>query len=532
MNQGTQQKIQDFCSTFGTSVYVSGRDPLKVAEIKTLFKRWSFFVHEGDIGSDVIVDMYIVVDEVFEDVIELAQGWSTMIILNPDLLHNKYDVACSEIYCWDGLKFVDISQSPVGVRMSAEDNEYNRFVFFQGFPELEPYRDNIYVFYAGAANEYSFGFRRFHDCIQEIKEAFAAGYMKIVFYCGEETSQPAFLLKAQRLAEFLDRSGKFKKDTFFTVCAGADHHDIYFHLSRDYAYNVHVTPLSFNRFELHAHEYLKHADEELKYFLDRPYNTGKRDKCFVNFNRVPRAHRQFVLADLHRRELLDKGFVSFQADNPDMDKEVEWFKNTWIDMAQQYIEQDLVEHPIVEHQDYLEELLISLQEVYQTRLPLVLNRTAERDNPVTIEIDDLQYYDNSYFSIVNETLFFSNKTQYDSFSYDGVFFSEKIFKPFAAKHPFVLFGYHRSLKWLKELGYKTFHPYINEEYDEVVDDISRLQIAMDEVERLCNLSHSEWQQLQENIKPIIEHNYQFVNDFNKDVRYTKNTLHGFIGNDR
>ena len=45
------------------------------------------------------------------------------------------------------------------------------------------------------------------------------------------------------------------------------------------------------------------------------------------------------------------------------------------------------------------------------------------------------------------------------------FISEKTFKPIACCHPFIIAGNRYSLKNLKELGYKTFHPYIDETYD-------------------------------------------------------------------
>ena len=529
-------KLYDFCRKQGSSVYITGEDRLKVLEASADFSRAGFFVHKdgNDIDDEVMIDIVITVDKPTYLTRKLGRTWNALLLLDSNYMHDLCPMCNMEMFCWDGVDIVDISPQDLSYNLADahQQSEYHRIPFFEGFPELVPYQDSIYVFYAGAS-EPSYMRRPFVDCVDEIKNAFANGYQKIVFYAAEETLQPSSLLKTQRIAEYFDQGSNFPEFTFFFVTAGAGHLDTYNRLYHHYAYRVYVTPLSFNRFELHAHSYLRGADEELKYFLDRPYNTGKRHKKFTCFNRVPREHRQLALADLHRRNLLDQGFISFEKDdNRTLDEDIEHFKAILIDSGDFLKDHcDVTEHPLLTHADYLHDMLISLQDAYYSRLPLLLNRTAERDNPVTIEMDDMQYYDNSYFSIISETVFFSDETLQNDFNYDMAFFSEKIFKPFAAKHPFVLVGAHQSLSLLREMGYKTFHPYINEDYDEMLDDLSRFQAIMQEVDRLCKLTDAEWIELQKNIAPIIEHNYTQVHNYSKDLRYTKNILHRFIGNE-
>ena len=74
----------------------------------------------------------------------------------------------------------------------------------------------------------------------------------------------------------------------------------------------------------------------------------------------------------------------------------------------------------------------------------------------------------------------------------SVFFSEKVFKPIAFKHPFILIAPPGSLSALKSLGYKTFSGLINESYDqERDDDVKRLIAILEETKRLDLLKGQE-----------------------------------------
>jgi hypothetical protein len=166
----------------------------------------------------------------------------------------------------------------------------------------------------------------------------------------------------------------------------------------------------------------------------------------------------------------------------------------------------------------------------ENKLPLILNMTPERNNPVDVRSDDLVYFDNSYFSVVTETLFYNldYRKPDDLYmnvvdTYPGVFFSEKIYKCLALRHPFVLVSTPGSLKELRKRGYKTFSPYINESYDDITDDDTRLNTIANEINRLCKLSLEELVQITCNIKEIVDHNFiHFSNT--TDFRITKNVV--------
>ena len=57
------------------------------------------------------------------------------------------------------------------------------------------------------------------------------------------------------------------------------------------------------------------------------------------------------------------------------------------------------------------------------------------------------------------------------------FITEKTIKPIRAGIPFVIVGCRHYLKKLKQLGFKTFSPYIDESYDNEPDTNRRIQLA-------------------------------------------------------
>jgi hypothetical protein len=84
----------------------------------------------------------------------------------------------------------------------------------------------------------------------------------------------------------------------------------------------------------------------------------------------------------------------------------------------------------------------------------------------------------SWFSIISEASFAENQC----------FLSEKTFKPLRVGHPFIVYGNRGSLNYLRDLGYKTFHPWIDERYDElecwerldaIIDAINKVQVLTD-----------------------------------------------------
>ena len=134
--------------------------------------------------------------------------------------------------------------------------------------------------------------------------------------------------------------------------------------------------------------------------------------------------------------------------------------------------------------------------------------------------EDASVYNDSMFSVVTETS-----------AHPGEYYiSEKVFKPIGQSHPFIVFGSQGTLKELRDIGFKTFSPFIDETYDTVRKAEDRCELIMGEIVRLTNLSDSEKLEWMENIKPIIEYNRKFLFDIVKNydkiisTKFKKNLL--------
>jgi len=106
-----------------------------------------------------------------------------------------------------------------------------------------------------------------------------------------------------------------------------------------------------------------------------------------------------------------------------------------------------------------------------------------------------ELYLDTYIHIVTETFFGNN-----------VFLSEKIFRPISNFQPFIVFGDYGSLAELKNLGFKTFEPFIDESYDLEIDPKERFRKIEIEIAKLKNKSIKEIHEWYYDIKDILVHN--------------------------
>jgi hypothetical protein len=214
-----------------------------------------------------------------------------------------------------------------------------------------------------------------------------------------------------------------------------------------------------------------------------PLEKKQYNKSFLNFNRRWRPHRPLFVSLLLCHDLLNHGFVSLGDTG---EGNVDW-KSVFGSMIK------LVD-------DDTKQLLIKNQTAITNLSELYLDIDDLSFNPIRLTDSDhtIKLYEDSYFSLVSETCFF-----------DGVgrFLTEKTFKPIVYQHPFVLIAPPGSLEFLKELGYKTFHPFIDETYDTIVDNNERMKLILKETERLSNLTQEELFKFIDQVKPITKFNY-------------------------
>ncbi len=85
---------------------------------------------------------------------------------------------------------------------------------------------------------------------------------------------------------------------------------------------------------------------------------------------------------------------------------------------------------------------------------------------------------------------------------------EKTWKAIITLKPFLVYSDPYYLKNIKYLGFKTFSPYINEDYDNEEDSKTRAEMIIKELERINSLSKEKFNKLLEDCKEIVEHNFQ------------------------
>jgi len=144
-------------------------------------------------------------------------------------------------------------------------------------------------------------------------------------------------------------------------------------------------------------------------------------------------------------------------------------------------------------------------ELYNNSIDIIKNKIQ------TIDYDDINSvwgfnfenkkpYLDSYISIVTETNFYE----------EGLYLSEKTWKPIGHLQPFIQVNKSGALKELHSLGFKTFSPFINEEYDNEPDDNKRIKMISSEIHRLNNLSTSEIHLWYHSILDILIHNQEVL----------------------
>lgn len=211
-----------------------------------------------------------------------------------------------------------------------------------------------------------------------------------------------------------------------------------------------------------------------------------RKRKYLSLNRLSRHTRLAIPLVLLKADLLKDGFVSFHGRNvekgppgsPDWSDDtviLDWF-----------------------HSLRLEQSLIDLFPSLEALAPLRLDE--ERDQPtMAYGPFDLSYYRDSYFSIVTETVFEDSLSE--------LRLTEKTWKPIAHCHPFVMVGNGGILRELRRKGFQTFHPFIDERYDDVSEPAERFRLIRREIERLCALDHSQLAELYAELWPRLMHNF-------------------------
>lgn len=195
------------------------------------------------------------------------------------------------------------------------------------------------------------------------------------------------------------------------------------------------------------------------------HKSSHNINLFNCLNRVLREHRICFLAMLNYYDLLDSNKVSH---------------NT-------FSYETKINHPAFEN--------INMNDVL-SKLPLILDSDEFEVNKAHIFYKEV--YLDSWITVVTETMATEDNT---------MFFSEKIYKPIMARHPFIIVGLPGSLRQLKEQGFRTFDPWWDESYDDIENVIDRLDAICKVLMSLQTKSKDYWIDIYNEMSSVLEHNY-------------------------
>lgn len=253
------------------------------------------------------------------------------------------------------------------------------------------------------------------------------------------------------------------------------------------------------------YEWFYGHDIEKHFYVYDKIDTSVRikPKKFMCLNGIPRAGRISLVALLLHRNLTNQGYVSLVSDRVQEE-------------ANLYITDPVLINKFPKLHKFIYQTITNhansfpMLQTFGLDHSLIRLRNSPRDHVVSDE--DINLYNTSYFSVISETshvAFEGTDPKYALF-HDCYHFNEKTYRTMACKHPFILGHRPYALKALRDVGFKTFDPFIDESYDLIEDDEDRIIAMVNEVERLCSFSDEQWIEWQHNIMPIIEHNFNVL----------------------
>jgi hypothetical protein len=208
----------------------------------------------------------------------------------------------------------------------------------------------------------------------------------------------------------------------------------------------------------------------------------QRSKKFLSFNRFcNRPHRLGILYAALKYNLLDDGYFSFL-----------------------YIEDYNVEDflkIILPNESNLEKYIQLIKKVVPYELDTYHLSSQEKITFFTPDCNNKLHYIDSYLHIVSETQFNTRGTP---------FMSEKTWRPILNLQPFIYVGNHLALNMLRELGFKTFHPFIDESYDNEQDPAQRWKLIERELEKFSHMTIEDIHNWYYSIKDILIYNQELL----------------------
>ena len=136
---------------------------------------------------------------------------------------------------------------------------------------------------------------------------------------------------------------------------------------------------------------------------------------------------------------------------------------------------------------------VNLELKDSTVLDLLRDNQCDSNESAQYNCDD---FNSTAISVVLETMFDDSR----------IHLTEKILRPIACGHPFVLAAGPRSLEYLRSYGFRTFAPWIDESYDQEPDSFCRLEKIINSMNKINLLDAKEFDHFLVEIRHIADFN--------------------------
>lgn len=246
----------------------------------------------------------------------------------------------------------------------------------------------------------------------------------------------------------------------------------------------------------------KIVHKDYTYSIQEKINYEPKEKWFLNYNRnSARFHRPYLVNQLYKKNILDKGIVSLIQTNE----------------FDEMVKRNHSEHRLKIDSEEVESWKENLSEWY----PLVIDNGNEHEVAWYHNfLSRKDEYEKTWFSLVSET----------SADDEFLFITEKTMKPIMNLHPFIINGNPNSLKLLKSLGFKTFSKFWDESYDSEIDFKKRIDKILKIVDYLCNKTQDEMAELIKSMSDILHYNKKHLQTINRKKVFEKTLLENLEDN--
>ena len=208
-------------------------------------------------------------------------------------------------------------------------------------------------------------------------------------------------------------------------------------------------------------------------------------------------NRGLLIHEMNVRGILEKCLVNYYDRSQFNEQERQQYKSQYPESAFNYRTPELDQ---LDDSVFLKFAFDNLDKTINTCRPLPDSKPGQ--HAWISQLIPRNIYNSAYISIVAETEAAS-----------GTFFiSEKITRPLLVGHPFVVLGCVGYLQSLRDLGFQTFSPWLDESYDLVTDTKKRIGAMVDTVDQFAKLNDLQRQQVCIEMQSAVEHNRRLVKD--------------------